>query len=99
MMTSPFAYRKHCEKMPYLKLMRERDRLVSFLQQFEANELSGDRSDPEWQCCPGPEVRYQVYFEYLAVLCGVMQKRYNEEYVFGDRTLQQDAEAYRDAGN
>jgi hypothetical protein len=94
MMISPLACRDAYEKMSYLELMKERDRLIHCLQKFETNELTGDRSDPEWQWHPGPDVRYQVNFEYLAELCDVMRNRYNQEYVFGYRTLQQDAEEY-----
>ena len=94
MMISPLACRDTYEKMPYLELMKERDRLISCLQKFETSELTGDRSDPEWQWHPGPDVQYQVNFEYLAELCDVMRNRYNREYVFGYRTLQQDAEEY-----
>ena len=43
--------------------------------------------------CPLPAVQYQVYFDYLSVLCGVMRERYKREYVFGRRTLKEDAEA------
>lgn len=31
------------------------------------------------------------YLEYLGKLCELMQKKYNEEYVWGDRSLQEDA--------
>ena len=46
---------------------------------------------------PSPDVRYQMHLEYLAELCKLMSRRYNEEYVDGCRTLQQDAEEYQDA--
>ena len=41
---------------------------------------------------PSPDVRYQMHLEYLAELCRIMQEKYNEEYVWGSRTLKQDAE-------
>lgn len=96
MMISPMAYIKEYEKLPYLELMKERDQMISYLQEFEKNELIGDRSDPAWEYLPSPEVRYQMFFEYLAELCKLMSCRYNEEYVDGCRTLQQDAEGYSD---
>jgi hypothetical protein len=37
-----------------------------------------------------------MFFDYLAELCKLMSRRYNEEYVDGCRTLQQDAEEYSD---
>lgn len=96
MMISPMAYIKEYEKLPYLELMKERDQMISYLQEFEKNELIGDRSSPEWEYLPSPEVKYQMFFDYLAELCRLMSRRYNEEYVDGCRTLQQDAEEYQD---
>ena len=87
MMISPDYFAEERKNLSYPELIRERDELISFMQDFEKKEMAGDRSDPEWHCCPSPDVRYQVYFEYLAVLCGIMHKKYNEEYVWGGRTL------------
>ena len=92
MMMKVETYREDLERKTYLCLMQERERLLSYMHQFEANEIAGDRSDPEWNGHPSPMVRYQVYFDYLAELCEVMRKRYNEEYVSDCRTLKQDAE-------
>ncbi len=93
MMIGPAAYMDGLKGKSYLDLMKERERLISFLHKFEADEIAGDRSDPAWRCCPKPDVKYQVYFDYLAVLCGVMHEKYNQEYVWGRRTLKQDAES------
>ena len=92
MMIAPEVYVGGLKKKSYLELIKARDRLIRELRRFEKAEMAGDRSDPEWQYCPSPEVRYQVYFEYLAALCKLMCDRYNEEYVCGQRTLRQDVE-------
>lgn len=92
MMISPGTFAEKWEKLSYLELIKERDRLIRFLRHFEKKELAGDRSDPEWKYHPSPDVQYQVYFEYLAVLCGIMKEKYNTEYVWGGRTLKQDAD-------
>ncbi len=92
MMISPETYTAELEDKPYPDLIRERDRMIQYLHDFEKKETAGDRSDPEWGCSPSPEVRYQMYLEYLSALCDRMQERYNEEYVWGKRTLRQDAE-------
>ena len=92
MMVSPGYYAEQWEKLSYLELIKERDRLIRFLRSFEKKEIAGDRSDPEWRYSPSPDVQYQVHFEYLAELCRIMQERYNSEYVWGDRTLKQDAD-------
>ena len=97
MMISPMMYIKEKEKLPYLELMKEREQLISYLHEFEKNELIGDRNSPEWEYLPSPEVKYQMFFDYLAELCKLMSRRNNEEYVDGCRTLQQDAEEYQDA--
>ncbi len=93
MMITPSTYREGLKTKSYLDLMKERDRLVAFMHQFEAEETKGDRSSLAWRCHPSPDVQYQVYFEYLSALCNVMQERYNQEYVWGGRTLKQDAVA------
>ena len=92
MMIPPESYIESLEDKPYLELIKTRDGLIRYLQDYERKEMAGDRSDPEWQYRPSPEVQYQVYFEYLAELCRLMHERYNEEYVWGERTLRQDAE-------
>ena len=45
----------------------------------------------EWNISHGPDVRYQVYLQYLSKLCGFMYEKYNQEYVWGDRKLSDDA--------
>ena len=92
MMISPGSFAERWEKLSYLELIKERDRLIRFLRHFEKKELAGDRSDPEWKYCPSPDVQYQMNLEYLATLCGIMQEKYNTEYVWGGRTLKQDAD-------
>lgn len=92
MMISPEVFVGGLRKKSYPELIKARDRLIRDLRRFEKAEMAGDRSDPDWQYCPSPEVRYQVYFEYLAALCELMSERYNKEYVGGERTLKQDAE-------
>ena len=93
MMIAPSIYKDGLETKSYPDLMKERDRLIAFMHQFEAEEIKGDRSNPAWQCRPSPDVQYQVYLEYLADLCQVMHERYNHEYVWGGCTLKQDTEA------
>ena len=66
--------------------------LIRFIRKYEKKDVAGDRSGNEWSIHPQPDVRYQVYLEYLAELCKYMSKKYNKEYVWGDRTLKEDAE-------
>ena len=92
MMIPPKDYIASLKDKSYLELIKCRDKLIQYLRDYEEKEMAGDRSDPEWLCHPSPEVRYQMSFEYLAELCQLMHERYNEEYVWGERTLKQDAE-------
>ena len=96
MMISPEMFREGLKDKSYMELIRERDRLIRFIRKFEKDEMAGDRSDPGWRICPAPDVQYQMYLEYLANLCRMMQEKYNEEYVWGERTLKQDAEEKKD---
>ena len=89
-MVSPGYFTEKWEKLSYPELIRERDKLIRYIRKYEKKELAGDRSDPEWRYCPSPDVQYQVHFDYLAVLCGLMKAKYNSEYVWGDRTLKDD---------
>ena len=91
MMTAPCVYAKELEKADYLQLISERDRLMEFIKEYEAKEIAGDRSGDAWNVCPQPDVRYQMYLEYLGVLCEHMQKKYNSDYVWADRKLSDDA--------
>ena len=92
MMISPDYFAEERKNLSYPELIRERDELISFMQDFEKKEMAGDRSDPEWRYHPSPVVRYQMHLEYLTELCRLMKEKYNEEYVWGKRTLKQDAE-------
>ena len=92
MMICPEYYAKQWGNASYPELIRERDDLIGYLREFEKKETAGDRSDPEWRYSPSPEVRYQMHLEYLAELCRLMKEKYNEEYVWGKRTLKQDAD-------
>ena len=91
MMISPASYIDNLQGAGYLELIEERDRLLRFIKEYEEKDIAGDRSGDEWGIHPQPDVRYQVYLEYLSELCSLMQEKYNHDYVWGDRTLHDDA--------
>ena len=93
MMISPASYIEHLQDAGYLELIEERDRLLHFINEYEEKDIAGDRSGDEWSIHPQPDVRYQVYLEYLSELCSLMQEKYNHDYVWGDRTLHDDAKS------
>ena len=91
MMISPSMFVDRLQKADYLHLISERDRLMAFIKEYESKEIVGDRSGEEWLIDPQPDVRYQVYLEYLSELCVLMKEKYNSEYVWGDKKLSDDA--------
>lgn len=93
MMISPASYIEHLQDAGYLELIEERDRLLRFIKEYEEKDIAGDRSGDEWGVHPQPDVRYQVYLEYLSELCSLMQEKYNHDYVWGDCTLHEDAKS------
>ena len=91
MIISPEAYIDRFKGTEYLDLITERDRLIRFITEYEEKDIAGDRSGKGWGIHPQPNVRYQVYLEYLSRLCVLMSEKYNKDYVWGDRTLHDDA--------
>lgn len=91
MMISPEMYIEQLKDAEYLELIEERNDLIEFIKDYEKKETVGDRSGDDWLVNPSPDVRYQMYLEYLGELCKLMQEKYNTEYVWGDRRLQDDA--------
>ena len=91
MMISPSSYIDRFKEVEYLDLIKERGYLMKFIIEFEEKDIAGDRSGEEWGIYPQPDVQYQIYLKYLGELCDLMSERYNQDYVWGDRTLRQDA--------
>ena len=92
MMISPESYAEQLKDASYLDLIAERDGLIRGIRHYEKNEKAGFRDPNEWGICPQPDVRYQMYLDYLAEVCSVMRKKYNHEYVWGNPTPKQDVE-------
>ena len=97
-MISPELYLEKVWGLSYLELISERDKLIGFILKFEKAETTGVDidSDPSWRLDHSSSVvMYQMYLQYLSVLCHFMYEKYNWEYVWGWRTLRQDAEDKR----
>lgn len=90
MMIGPSGYIEEFKQADYFDLITERDRLVEYLKNFEKKEITGDRLDNEWEMKPGPDVRYQVYLDYLSELCKLMREKYNAVYIWGDHSFVED---------
>lgn len=87
MMISSEMYAEQFKDATYKEMIKERDGLIRYNRKFEKLEKAGDRSGEEWMIHPQPDVRYQMYMEYLAALLLIMKDKYNEEYVWGDKKL------------
>lgn len=87
MMLPPEAFIGSFADSSYEELIVERDGLIEAIRKYEENEKNGDRSGSEWNINPSPDVVYQCNMEYLAQLCLMMQEKYNQEYVLGDKRL------------
>ncbi len=84
MMISPITYVKEHENDTYEQLIKERNSLVRQIKNLEKIVFDKEKQDESWHICPGPDVRYQMYLEYLAELCKFMQEKYNTEYIWGE---------------
>lgn len=90
MMISPEIYLEDWKDASYPELMEERDGLVQFLKDYEAEEATGDRSSEDWEKCPSLDVVYQMSLLYLGELCRLMHEKYNQDYIWGDHSLRED---------
>lgn len=63
------------------QLLEERDELFSFVTDFEQGRVP----ESEYVVDPSSDVVYQVYLEYLAVLCKRIAEVYNRDYVWGGK--------------
>ena len=76
-MISPDAYAMMLKDDPYEELLSVRDELMEDILYFEAH-----RDEPEEpRIEPSAEVRYQCDLDYLAEVCKLIAKKYNEKFV------------------
>jgi hypothetical protein len=82
MMISPETYIMDHENDSFEELIKERDYLAKEIKKLEKIVYSDEKKDSSWLVKPGPDVRYQMYLEYLAKLCKFISTKYNEEIVW-----------------
>ena len=90
MMISPITYVEELKDAEYKTLIKERNKLIRLIVEFEGKEKDGDRSGNEWNICPNPDVQYQLHLGYLSELCNMMKGKYCEEYVWAGKSLSVD---------
>ncbi len=76
--------KEELEKLSYEELVAERRLIVRYINEYERDF---DMKNLVWGCKPGPDVHYQVYLDYLGVLCPIISRKYNEEYVRGSKNV------------
>ena len=64
------------------QLIAEKDLLVSEIKELENIVFDSEKKSEEWNVRPGPDVRYQIYLEYLAELCNFLKEKYSNEIVW-----------------
>ena len=77
MMRSPESFIEDYQNSSYHDLLRLRDELQAKILAFENHSY-----DPEMDLIkPSPDTIYQMNLEYMAELCMLIAKKYNEEFV------------------
>ena len=93
---TPETYRQVNASACFRELIQERDFVLNCLKDFEAKDLAGDRSDPQWSSFPTPGTIYMRYLDYLCELADLMREKYREEYQNGRIMLRDGAEKTMD---
>ena len=75
MMLSPKDYRKEFESTSLKNILRERDRIVDFMHDFENNKLPKKYYDRD----PSPEVIYLSNIDYLKEICDLIKVKIHEK--------------------
>ena len=72
------------EKLSYKELLAERKRIMQYITEFEEDY---DMRNLDWECHPMPDARYQSYLDFLGILCTIISKKFNEEYIWGTKNV------------
>ena len=76
MMISPLNYIDNLKDKTYEELLVERDRLLDEIKSFEQ---SSNETIIPIVVTPGPDVKYQVYLDYLSELCKLIKEKYRSK--------------------
>ena len=78
MMISPESYVDELKDKSYKDLLKKREELLEKIYIFE----NGKIDEKEIMLKPSPDVKYQMYLEYLGELCKLIAAKYREEHVW-----------------
>ncbi len=87
MMMSPEVYIDEQKNKSYDELLKEKERLVKDIEQYENN--------PDFEeiiIDPSPDVRYQCNLEYLSELCKLIADKFMHENFYKNRQKNKDIE-------
>lgn len=89
MMISPETYAEELKADSLQNLIKERDELLDYIQNFEKNCIDFQKrelifSGDGWHIAPSPDVLYQVYLEYLAKVSIAISNKFNQEFESND---------------
>ena len=74
MMLNPIDYRKEFEDASLKKILQERDRIITFMQDFENNRLPKKYYERD----PSPQTIYLSNLDYLKEICELIKIKTNE---------------------
>ena len=75
MMLSPEDYMKEFESASLKKVLQERDRIIDFMHDFEANKIP----KKYFEHGPNPEFVYFTHLDYLKELCELIKIKMHEK--------------------
>lgn len=78
MVISPEGYVKSLEGRTYGELLKERDKLLKEILEFEGDK---DADKEETMGDISPDVQYQMNLEYLGKLCKLIAKVYSRDHL------------------
>lgn len=82
MMLDPKDYRKELENATLKKILKDRDRIIEFMHDFENNKLPKKYYERD----PSPEVVYLTNLEYLKEICDLIKIK-KDEIDSGNKTV------------
>ena len=88
-MISPETYAEELKTDSLQNLIKERDELLDFIQNFEKNCINFQKrelifSGDGGKIHPSPDVMYQAYLEYLAKVSVAISNKFNQEFESSD---------------
>ena len=82
MMIDPSTYIEGRKNDSFEQLIKTRDELIESIKDLEKIVYEKEKMGPAWGIHPGPDVKYQIYLEYLSELCKLIKEKYNTEIVW-----------------